>query len=58
MDLDTIRNAFQALSDELGRRGAAGELCLLGGTVLQYYPAARIPIRAKYLLEEILAEER
>ncbi len=34
MDVEMIRHAFEALSDELGRRGADGELCLLGGTTM------------------------
>ena len=33
--------AFQEMSDELGRRGATGELCLLGGTVMVLAFAAR-----------------
>ncbi len=30
----TIIKAFQEMSDELGRRGTTGELCLFGGTVM------------------------
>jgi hypothetical protein len=36
-----ILKAFQALSDELGRSGSTGELCLLGGTVMVLAFAAR-----------------
>ncbi|MGI8821262.1 MAG: DUF6036 family nucleotidyltransferase [Chthoniobacterales bacterium] len=34
MDADAIGAAFQALSDELGRRHTNGEICLLGGTAM------------------------
>jgi hypothetical protein len=38
---DAILAAFQKMSDELGRRGATGELCLFGGTVMVLAFAAR-----------------
>ena len=38
---ETILQAFQEMSDELKRRGAAGELCLFGGTVMVLAFAAR-----------------
>ena len=38
---EVILKAFQALSDELARVGATGELCLLGGTVMVLAFAAR-----------------
>ena len=39
---ETILKAFQEMSDELARRGAAGELCIFGGTVMILAFAARI----------------
>ena len=36
-----IIKAFQEMSDELGRRGTTGELCLFGGTVMVLAFAAR-----------------
>ncbi len=38
---EAILKAFQALSGELARSGATGELCLLGGTVMVLAFAAR-----------------
>lgn len=38
---EMILNAFQDMSDGLGRRSAAGELCLFGGTVMVLVFAAR-----------------
>lgn len=38
---ETILKAFQEMSDELGHRRAAGELCLFGGTVMVLAFAAR-----------------
>jgi predicted nucleotidyltransferase len=38
---EVILKAFEEMSDELGRRGASGELCLLGGTVMVLAFAAR-----------------
>ena len=40
-DRAAILDAFQKLSDELGRRGTTGELCLFGGTVMLLAFAAR-----------------
>lgn len=37
-----ILAALQALSDELGKRGALGELCLFGGTVMVLAFTARV----------------
>lgn len=37
-----ILGALQALSDELGKRGAMGELCLFGGTVMVLAFTARV----------------
>jgi hypothetical protein len=37
-----ILNAFQKISDELGKRGVKGELCLFGGTVMVLSFAARV----------------
>jgi hypothetical protein len=34
LDAKTIVEALQALSDQLGKRGAKGELCLFGGSVM------------------------
>ena len=39
---ETILKAFQEMSDELERRGASGELCLFGGTVMVLAFAARL----------------
>ena len=39
---ETILQAFQQMSDELARRGTAGELCIFGGTVMALAFAARI----------------
>jgi hypothetical protein len=39
---EQILKALQALSDELGRRNATGELCLMGGTVMVLAFAARV----------------
>jgi len=39
---EAILTAFQQMSDELGRRGIAGELCLLGGAVMVLAYAARV----------------
>lgn len=41
MDVETIRNALQALSEELKRRNSRGELCLLGGTTMMLAFQAR-----------------
>ena len=41
LNRDALLRAFQAMSDELGRRGATGELCLFGGTVMVLAFAAR-----------------
>ena len=38
---DAMLKAFQEMSDELGRRGVTGELCLFGGTVMVLAFAAR-----------------
>src|SRR6185312_4262794 len=38
---EMILKAFQEMSDQLERRGASGELCLLGGTVMVLAFAAR-----------------
>jgi hypothetical protein len=38
----TILKAFQEMSDELGRRGITGELCLFGGAVMVLAFAARV----------------
>jgi len=38
---DALLEAFQDMSDELGRRGVTGELCLLGGAVMVLAFAAR-----------------
>ena len=38
---ETILKAFQEMSDELGRRGSTGELCILGGTVMVLAFSAR-----------------
>ena len=37
----SILRAFQEMSDQLERRGTAGELCLFGGTVMVLAFAAR-----------------
>ena len=37
-----ILNALQALSDELGKQGVTGELCLFGGTVMVLAFTARL----------------
>jgi hypothetical protein len=39
---EEIVSAFQKVSDELGRRGVKGELCLFGGTVMVLAFAARV----------------
>lgn len=39
---EQILKALQALSDELGRRDATGELCLMGGTVMVLAFSARV----------------
>jgi hypothetical protein len=39
---EAILKAFQEMSDELARRGASGELCLFGGTVMVLAFAARL----------------
>ena len=66
-----IIKAFQEMSDELGRRGATGELCLFGGTVMVlafaarlstkdvdaiFQPTDKVPIKAQYLVEGLFAE--
>lgn len=38
---ESILKAFQEMSDELGRRGAAGEICIFGGTAMVLAFAAR-----------------
>jgi hypothetical protein len=38
----TMIKAFQEMSDELGRRGTTGELCLFGGAVMVLAFAARV----------------
>jgi len=38
----TILRALEALSDELGRQGVTGELCLFGGTVMVLAYTARL----------------
>ena len=45
LDREAILSALQALSDELGKRGVTGELCLFGGTVMVLAYAARISTR-------------
>jgi Nucleotidyltransferase of unknown function (DUF6036) len=42
LNRETILKAFQEMSDELARRGATGELCLFGGTVMVLAFNARI----------------
>jgi hypothetical protein len=39
---DEIVNAFQKISDELGRRNNKGELCLFGGAIMVLAFAARV----------------
>ena len=39
---ETILRALQALSDELGKQGVTGELCLFGGTVMVLAFTARL----------------
>src|SRR5437773_659281 len=39
---ETILKAFGQMSEELGRRGASGELCLFGGTVMVLAFTARL----------------
>ncbi len=41
LDRAAILDAFQKMSDELGRRGTTGELCLFGGAVMVLAFAAR-----------------
>ena len=42
LDRETILKALGLLSDELGRRGVAGELCIFGGTVMVVAFSARL----------------
>ena len=39
---DEIVGAFERISDDLGRRGIKGELCLFGGSVMVLAFAARV----------------
>jgi len=39
---EAILAALRALSDELGRQGVTGEICLFGGTVMVLAFAARL----------------
>jgi hypothetical protein len=39
---DDLVKAFQEMSDELGRRGVSGEVCILGGAVMVLAFAARV----------------
>lgn len=39
---ETILRALQTLSDELGKKGITGEVCLFGGTVMMIAFAARV----------------
>ena len=39
---ETILRALHNLSDELGKRGVTGELCLFGGTVMVLAFTARL----------------
>ena len=41
LDREAILGAFASLSEELGKRGITGELCLFGGTVMVLAFAAR-----------------
>lgn len=52
---DAMLKAIQEMSDELGRRGATGELCLLD-IVTAYYPKDRVPVKAQHLVEGLFAE--
>jgi hypothetical protein len=42
---EAIVRALQGLSDELGRQGVTGEICLFGGTVMVLAFAARVSTR-------------
>jgi hypothetical protein len=42
LDREQLVAAFQKISDELGRRGVKGELCLFGGSVMVLAFAARV----------------
>jgi hypothetical protein len=57
---DALLEVFQEMSDELGRRGVTGELCLLGGAVMEivaaYYHQDKVPMKAQYLVEGLFAE--
>jgi Nucleotidyltransferase of unknown function (DUF6036) len=65
---EAILDAFQRMSDELGRRGTTGELCLFGGTVMVLSFAARPstkdvdaifqPVQTIRQIARIVAEER
>lgn len=45
LDRATILRALAALSDELGRAGVTGELCVFGGTAMVLAFAARVSTR-------------
>ncbi len=45
LDRDSILRALGSLSEELGRQGITGELCLFGGTVMVLAFAARVSTR-------------
>jgi hypothetical protein len=42
---EAIMAALQALSDELGKRGVSGEICLFGGTAMVLAFSARVATR-------------
>ncbi len=45
LNRDAILRALQALSDELGKNGTVGEVCLFGGTVMVLAFSARVATR-------------
>jgi hypothetical protein len=53
---EAILKVFQGISDELARRGATGELCILGGTVMVLAFAARLSTKDVDVVEGLFAE--